>query len=128
MNGGVSEYLISWNIFLSKTLNIVFQILRDFVCKQGEQIHRGAFSCDTRHRNFVTHFYFALVTDPDGWCVRIVFERTEEWQITGRSRVLHVHTKVRSVDNHIPQSMQIKHSCKVILYTFFLNPLCRLVF
>ena len=24
----------------------MFQIIRDFVCKQGEQIHRGAFSCD----------------------------------------------------------------------------------
>ena len=38
MNGGVSEYLISLNIFLSKTLNKVFQIIRDFVCKQGKQI------------------------------------------------------------------------------------------
>ena len=24
----------------------MFQIIRDFVCKQGGQIHRGAFSCD----------------------------------------------------------------------------------
>ena len=27
-------------------MNKVFQIIRDFVCKQEEQIHRGAFSCD----------------------------------------------------------------------------------
>ena len=46
MNGGVSECLISRNIFLSKTLNKVFQIIRDFVRNQGEQIHSGAFSCD----------------------------------------------------------------------------------
>ena len=46
MNGGVSEYLISLNIFLSKTLNKVFQIIRDFDCKQGEQIYWGAFLCD----------------------------------------------------------------------------------
>ena len=50
MNGGVSEYQISWNIFLYKTLNKLFQIIRDFVCKQGGQIHRGAFSCDSDAR------------------------------------------------------------------------------
>ena len=46
MDGEVLECLIRCNIFLSKTLNKVFQIIRDFVFKQGEQIHRGAFSCD----------------------------------------------------------------------------------
>ena len=33
-------------LFLSKTLNKVFQIIRDFVCKQGEHIYRGAFLSD----------------------------------------------------------------------------------
>ena len=54
MNGGVSEYLISSNIFLSKTLNKVFQIIRDFVNKGskfiGEHFHATA-----------THFAFVKV-------------------------------------------------------------------
>ena len=53
MNGGVSEYLISWNIFLSKTLNKMFQIIRDFVCKQEEQSYRGAF-CATTTQSQIT--------------------------------------------------------------------------
>ena len=45
MNGGVSEFLIIEISFYLKLWIKCFR-LRDFVCKQGDQIYRGAFLCD----------------------------------------------------------------------------------
>ena len=61
MNGGVSDYLISWNIFLSKTLNKVFQTICDFVNKGskfiGEHFHATSTIASKCAKNKVNTFF-----------------------------------------------------------------------
>ena len=91
----LSDYLpaISWNIFLSKSLNKVFQIIRDFVCKQGGK--------------FIGEHYHATTSS--------IVSDVIDWLLTSYDRDAHVLRMIWKVPEVLITTTNTKQVVKGIL-------------